>query len=331
MRIALVGVGSMGRFHHQACVESDLVDIVAACDVDTNAVAALDPSLTAFTNFGELLASGIADAVIINTPHHLHDDMAVRALEAGLHVLVEKPMAISVERCDRMLAAMERSGTKLSVGHIQQHLPDKLAAKAYLDSGELGTVVGFMDHRSANYDTGHRPSWFFEPERAGGGILMNIGAHCVDRIVWLGDSPVESVTAWTAKRLGRLVDSEAALQFRLVNGIRAAVTLSSSTTSNIDKLTILGSEGTLVAGAEFGVRVIRRNESVLVQAPVPTPMLDAIRGQVREFATAVGHGGLGNPWHARHVIEVIRAAYTSSDEDRTVRLAGSPRRAGAAT
>jgi predicted dehydrogenase len=148
--------------------------------------------------------------VIVNTPHALHLPMALDAAHRGLHVLVEKPMATTVADCDTMLAACAAAGVTLAIGHIQHFFPDKVTAHELVASGELGDVVLVRDHRSTDYRPGTRPDWFFSPEVAGGGALMNIGGHCLDRTLWFGGGRAVELSASTAHRFGSPVETDGA-------------------------------------------------------------------------------------------------------------------------
>lgn len=313
LRIGIVGVGAMGRYHHRACRESSVADIVAICDPDHDAATRLDPRLPVFREFGDLIASGTVEAVIINTPHYLHDSMAIAALDAGLHVLVEKPMAVSTARCDEMLAASRRSGAHLAVGHIQHHMPDKVAAKEFVDAGHLGELVSMVDARTTPYEVRSRPAWFYDQELAGGGVLFNIGAHCVDRTAWLADAEVSEVSAWTRHRFGLPIETDGVMNLTLSTGIPVSISVTSNSPAETELLTVAGTKGTLVASPHTGVQVSRGGKTTELLGHVPDPFRDACLRQIYQFVKdAKSAGAESNAIHARHVVEVLQTAYESA-------------------
>lgn len=144
MRIGLIGAGAVADFHVAAARAIDGASITAVCDIDEKAAeraAATAPRATAFTDYRAMYASGLIDGVVVNTPHALHLPMVTEAARAGLHVLVEKPMATTLEDCDAMMAACVEADVALAVGHIQHFMPDKLAARDLIETAELGDVV----------------------------------------------------------------------------------------------------------------------------------------------------------------------------------------------
>ncbi|MNO79589.1 putative 4,5-dihydroxyphthalate dehydrogenase [compost metagenome] len=110
-------------------------------------------------------------------------------------MLLEKPMALNLMQCDAILEAVAASNVKLMVGHTQHYWPANLQAKELIKSGSLGKLIAIHDTRHIYYYGDSRPAWFLEKDKAGGGILMNLGAHSIDKIQWLTDSRVKSVKA----------------------------------------------------------------------------------------------------------------------------------------
>ncbi|MEU9833440.1 Gfo/Idh/MocA family oxidoreductase [Streptosporangium sp. NPDC048047] len=197
LRLGLVGAGAVGVLHAEAAPRVPGVRVGAVCDVDPEAArrVAAPHGAPVYAGHRELISSGEVDAVVVATPHALHTEIVCDAAAAGLHVLVEKPMATSLADCDLMIAACAAAGVRLAVGHVQRFLPDKAAAMAALEAGEIGEPLMVSDRRGSDYRPGSRPGWFLDPELSGGGVLINIGAHSVDRLVWLSGRRVERVEA----------------------------------------------------------------------------------------------------------------------------------------
>lgn len=317
MRLGLIGAGAVADLHAAAAAALPEVSVTAVCDLDAGAAArvAAPHDAQVYTDYRDLLDGAHLDAVVISTPHALHAGMVRDAAQAGLHVLVEKPMATTVADCLEMAAACDAAGVSLAVGHIQHFLPDKVAARRVLQEGEIGEVALIHDYRSTDYRPGSRPGWFFRPEISGGGALMNIGAHMVDRCSWLADAVPVRVDAVLEDRFGVGVETDAALTLTMSTGVTAALTVMSATPGTIDEVTVAGSRGTLVADPRRGTHVRIGERSRAVYEPVPTAIDDAFTAQLAEFVRHVRDGGelsVSRELSAT-VIATVLAAYRSAE------------------
>lgn len=142
----------------------------------------------------ELIACDL-DAVSVCVANDKHADLSVRALKAGRHVLCEKPMAVTLEQCEAMVAAARESGKHLMIGHNQRYAPAHRKARELILSGEIGTVLSFLTtfgHSGPENWTGQKNPWFFDKNRAAFGALADLGIHKADLIHYLlGDDIVE--------------------------------------------------------------------------------------------------------------------------------------------
>ena len=132
--------------------------------------------------------------VLIATPHHLHCEMAVAAAEAGKHLLVEKPMARTATECSAIIAAAERYGVKLMIGHILHFSLPGMVARQIVDSGELGRPVVGSSALQKLWMEPNRRGWHLDPA-TGGGMLMTAGIHALDLLVWLMGGSVTAISA----------------------------------------------------------------------------------------------------------------------------------------
>ncbi|WP_258727192.1 Gfo/Idh/MocA family protein [Cellulomonas sp. NS3] len=198
MRFALVGCGVIAPTHARALLElPEHAELVACSDVLPERALALGRELGIEARpYEDVLADPTIDAVTVCTPSGLHAEVGVPALLAGKHVVVEKPMDVSLEACDRLLTAQATSGTRLAV--ISQHRfdPASQAVKAAVDAGELGRLV-LAEARvpwyrtQEYYDSGAwRGTWAMD----GGGALVNQGVHTLDLLRWTC-GPVRTVYA----------------------------------------------------------------------------------------------------------------------------------------
>lgn len=317
MRIGLIGAGAVASLHARAASLLPGVEMTAVCDLRKEAAGAVAERIgaTVFTDLRDLLASGTTDAVIVNTPNALHRVMSVAAAEAGQHVLVEKPMSITIEDCDLMSAAAQRAGVVLQVGHIQHYLPDKTALAGAIADGAIGDVLMVHDFRTTDYRPGSRSPWFLDPLLAGGGAVMNIGTHSLDRVVWLGGAPVSVLSARTLRRFGVAVETDATIGLQLANGVVASVTVVSDAPRPRDEVVVVGEEGSVVADPRVGTMLRRHGRTEVLHEPSGQDIPEAFRLQLADFVGAVrGEPPVVSQRHSRHVVELVLAAYRSSAE-----------------
>ncbi len=197
LRIGIVGLGGISRAHGDAIESLPDVEIVAAADLleaprrefcDRYEVP------RAYPNHTELLKDDEVDAVAVTLGHQLHHRLTVDALNAGKHVLVEKPMALSLEHCDDMIETARRNGVKLMVGQTQHFLGPNRKAREILDSGELGPLVTAICYSVKNWNQENRRPQY-RSRFHGGGYWITNGVHIVDRLTWLVGSQAARVKA----------------------------------------------------------------------------------------------------------------------------------------
>jgi predicted dehydrogenase len=194
LRVALVGCGAISRVHLPAIREgAPRIEITAAIDADRARAEAMAQEIgaRAFTSLDDGIAAGCFDAVDLMLPHHLHEEAAVRAFAAGLHVLLEKPLATTPDACERILAAWRRAGTVFMVAENTQYWPEVLTARRLLDDGAIGGVVtaraSFAIPPIAAYYGGAN-AWRLDNRVAGGGIALDAGSHWIRPLrMWLGE------------------------------------------------------------------------------------------------------------------------------------------------
>ncbi len=250
---AIVGCGVIGPTHANALqsLHSEGARLVAFADeVPSKAEALAEKYGAEAKTFEDILADPGIDAVHICVPSGLHAALGVRALEAGKHVVVEKPMDITLEACDALLAAQAASGKRLAV--ISQHRFDKasIEVKAALDAGLLGPMVYAESqvpwYRSQEYyDSGDwRGTWALD----GGGAVMNQGVHNADLIRWLC-GPVETVYAQARTLAHERIETEDVLAATLTFRSGAVGSFAASTAlypGFAVKVGIYGTEGSAI-------------------------------------------------------------------------------------
>ena len=167
--------------------------------------------------------STLPHAAIVALPHDLHASVSLALLRRGVHVLVEKPMALSVHECSEMIGAARQSGAMLAVGLVRRFLPEIRQAKAIIDSGDLGTIRSFEAKEGRIYDWKPSSDFFLKRERAGGGVLIEAGVHVLDTLLFLlGELSIER---YADDSYGG-VEAEAELRLAFGNGGTGFVELS---------------------------------------------------------------------------------------------------------
>ena len=194
LKLGLIGLGGMGRGHLEKEISLSEVQFTGVADVVKESVDEISTryGIPGFYEFERLVDSGTCEAVLIATPHPFHAPIARYAIEHGLHVLSEKPIAVTVSEADQMIAAADRAGVKLGVMFQTRTEPHVRRAYDLLAEGAIGRVyrsVMIASHwyRTQNYynSGAWRGTWKGE----GGGVLMNQSPHSLDVFIWLGGKP----------------------------------------------------------------------------------------------------------------------------------------------
>ncbi len=182
MKIAIIGAGAIGKKHAEAAVATEGVELALICDRDAARAqeVAEEHGVASAEDEAKALGDASIDAVVVAVPNRFHEPMAVAALEAGKHVLLEKPMATTVDGCRKIVAAVEASGKHLQIGHAHRFTAVGKAAKDIADAGDLGTVYHAKAHLYLRRSVPGLGGWFTTKEMAGGGALIDIGVHLLD-------------------------------------------------------------------------------------------------------------------------------------------------------
>ena len=303
IRFALVGCGRISSNHFAALAQhAGRAELVAVCD---NRPAALEAAVArtgapGFASLDALLAGSDADVVVLTTPSGLHSQQAIRAAQAGRHVLTEKPMATKWDEGMAMVQACRDAGVKLFVVKQNRLNPTMQLLKRAVEAGRFGrifmtTVNVFWTRPQSYYDEAPwRGRWDMD-----GGAFMNQASHYVDMVDWLV-GPVDNVHAYTAT-LARDIEAEdtGVMSLRLRrNGLASVnVTMLTHGRNFEGSVTILGERGTVRIG---GVAI---NEVQHWQFDEPHPDDEAVKDA--SYATPSVYG-FGHPLYYANVIDTLR-------------------------
>jgi len=211
LKIGIVGFGFMGRTHFKCWNSLANARVVAVCDANPNieqdtkrAVGNIGDTTDAidFSRFrlyhdlDEMLRCEQPDAVSITLPTYLHADTSIKALNAGVNVLCEKPMALTVKDCDRMIEAAKHTGKILQIGHCVRFWPEYAKAKQIVDSHKYGKVVAATFQRLGAAPTWSKDNWFLDEKRSGG-VALDLHIHDTDYVQYLFGLP-KAVSSFAA-------------------------------------------------------------------------------------------------------------------------------------
>lgn len=204
LKVGVIGGGGIADLHLQSYAKNEQVEIAAVCDVNAERAREMAEkyhSSRVFVDYHQLLQDNEVEAVSICTWNNTHAEIAIAALEAGKHVLVEKPMTTSIEEAEKVEKAVNDSGKLLQVGFVRRYDKNIEMLKRFIDSGDLGEIY----YAKASYlrRFGNPGGWFSDKARSGGGPLIDLGVHIID-ICWylMGCPKVKSVRGNTYYKLG---------------------------------------------------------------------------------------------------------------------------------
>lgn len=274
LRAGLVGLGMMGRHHARILGSLDGVELVAVSDPmgDPHGVAG---GREVFTSVSQLIKAGI-DYAMVAAPTAFHEELAIELASAGIHALVEKPLAVDTPAAQKIYEAFKAKGLVGAVGHIERYNPALQQLRLRLDAGELGEVYQITTRRQGPF-----------PARiADVGVVKDLATHDIDLTAWVARSPFISVSAQTAHKSGRPHEDMVAVVGQLKNGI-ITNHLVNWLTPFKERLTIVtGERGALVADTLTADLTFYANASVDTQWDSVAAFRGVSEGDVIRYAFA---------------------------------------------
>ncbi len=336
IKVAVFGCGAIAqRRHIPEYAENQHVELVAFADPNLERAQEMVELYggKAYASYEEILANEDIDAVSVCTPNYLHAPMTIAAANAGKHVLVEKPMACSIEEAEQMIEAARKNNVYLMVGHNQRLMPPHVKAKEILDSGKLGKVLTFrtsFGHPGPEaWSVDGADSWFFRKEEAIMGAMGDLGVHKSDFIRYLLNDEVADVASFigTLHKEGTEVDDNATCLLRMKSGAIGTLVASWTQYKGGDNSTILWCEnGVMKIGTVEGNEVIVELTDGTVETyqvgmmstnekQVPSGVIDAFVESITTNTppTISGEEGL-------RAVKVILGAFESQKTGRVVQL-----------
>lgn len=304
LKVGLIGLGNMGRLHMMNCSYMDDLRIIAAADLSKKSlnIAKSIGVDKLYSDYNDLLKNAKSmgvDTVIISLPNFLHFEAIQLALEAGLNVFVEKPMANTARECRRIVNLVKRSGKKFMVGHNFRFLKTIEKMKDNLDKGYIGNLEVVTIELVGNGPFSHpavpKPvsDWWFDPKRTGGGVLLDTGSHSIDLFRYV---------AGDAKILFSCLDYNFNLPFE-----DGAIVILSSSNSSIKGIINVGWYQREKFGT-FNFRVIFHGNAGFIASDCFTPTrfyLHAMKEGTKNFFRRI----VGKKIHPLSYLEVYESYY----------------------
>lgn len=301
--LGIIGFGNIGRQHYSVALANPNLEVKAVADPHLLQEGLL-PATAAFHDWQELLHDPQIEAVSICVPHHLHYPITMAALEAGKHVLVEKPLGLTVREGHELIEYARQRGCTMMVELTHRFYPAVREAQRFVQAGHLGEIFAVEDRIVESVGAQITP-WLQDKKMAGGGVALTNGIHMLDRIAALTSQKLVflSGTAGYSGGLGNIEDTSAML-LCLENGAPVQVLASWSRGNKItdDELTIYGTQGTLRIWAWRGWRFepshgapAKEKHCFETSATADERIQAGVAGAMQEFVSAIKEKRQPNP------------------------------------
>ncbi|MCD6521011.1 MAG: Gfo/Idh/MocA family oxidoreductase [Anaerolineae bacterium] len=320
VRIGFIGAGGIARAHMRRLLEIPEARVVALADPDPTAISRMIAAfpqaadLPIFANYREMLSSIEMDAVEIHTPHTLHFQQGMDVLNAGKHLLMEKPMVCSVAHAKQLIAAAKEKEKILMVSYQRHFQGPYLYIRKQVTSGNLGRIQFVSALLAQNWLRSQRGKWRQIKALSGGGQLNDSGSHVVDILLWTTGLEAESVFAYI-QNYDTEVDIDSAISIRFSNGAQGTLSIIGDSPMWWEEFSIWGSKGALLyRNGTLLQRNFQESETreITQFPPNSSPdknFVDAILG--RDIVRVPPECGL-------RVIELTEAAWKSAELARPV-------------
>ena len=248
IRVGLLAYGAIGDEHNSAIKATDGMTLAAVCDTKPERLEAalkISPDAKTFTDAQQMLASGEIDLVVVSTPPNSHYSWAKEALTHGIHVMLEKPMALTADQCDELMALARSKELLLVVYQNRRYDLDFLTMKELIDTNQIGQVF----HYESFVGGYSKPcSYWHSDAEVSGGAIFDWGSHFIDQIMSIVDSDVDFVSGLNQKRVWDHVTNadHAQVSINFKDGSQAVFINSDLAAARKPKFYILGTKGALI-------------------------------------------------------------------------------------
>lgn len=268
LQMAIVGYGGMGAYHVHLAHASDRIRVKGVFDIDDGRLRlASESGLVAYPSFTALLADREVAIVLIATPNDVHKTLAIRALEAGKHVICEKPVALTVDEFKAMMAVADEMGRMLIVHQNRRWDEDFLTVRRLWQEKRIGDI--FHVESRVQGANGIPGDWRHCPTQ-GGGMLLDWGVHLLDQLLLLDDSEIDHVYASLSYVLGHEVDDGFTAHIAFKSGLTAHIEVGTTNFIKLPRWYVKGTEGNaLIADWDLSGGVVMCVRESVTPEPVP--------------------------------------------------------------
>ncbi|MGX7197920.1 Gfo/Idh/MocA family protein [Enterococcus olivae] len=270
INFVIIGYGGMGSYHAHTLMteEKEKINLLGVYDVlDKRHQAASEKGLKIYESFEAVLADETVEAILIATPNDSHKELSIRGLQAGKHVICEKPVAMNVAELDEILAVAKETGNTFMVHQNRRWDPDFLVVRDLYQNKQIGEI--FQIESRVQGANGIPGDWRHLPEH-GGGMLLDWGVHLLDQILWLVKSPIKKVVVDFSYVLGDKVDDGFICYITFENEVKALIEVGTSNYTTLPRWYIKGYEGTgRIDDWDLSGKLIRATGAEDVSAPKP--------------------------------------------------------------
>lgn len=319
MNVGIIGTGTITGNHIKGLsLIPEKAKIAAVCDVNLEAAkAAAEPlKVPVYSDYKDMIKNEKLDIALICLPHFLHCPVGLDVLNAGLHLFIEKPLAITTNECKTLMEAAKKNKKQIFVGQTHQYRATVMKTKDMIRSGVIGEVKMITNDIVAYYNWESRKPWFLDPKKSGGGALFNTSPHQVDTMMYLVDSPITKVKASVeALRPGQVVDSDSFAFLDYANGVRGLLMVFQGTKDEPVrvKVKILGTKGTIQFnpfGNELELAQLDKIEKIATD-----PEFNPFQAEWTEFIDSIesGKASRTDAIYGHNVVAVLEAMVRSSD------------------
>ena len=309
IRAGVIGAGAMGQHHVRIYHEMENVELVGISDVSEARVKELSEQYdtNGFTDYKELLAQGL-DAVSIVVPTTLHMAVGLDVIASGANLLVEKPIADTLENAEKLTKAAEDAGVKLMVGHIERFNPAVTKLKEIIDSGLLGKIVSISTRRVGPYN----------PRIRDVGVILDIGVHDIDVISYLYGKSVNEVYSIAGADIHSFED-HAAIVLRFDHEFSGIVETNWLTPHKVRKLTVIGIDG--VAYLDYIDQTVELHDGEWIRK-AKVEEAEPLKRELEHFIDSISNGyePRTSGEDGIHALKVAMAAIESYTDGKAVRI-----------
>lgn len=336
-KVAVIGYGGQGKWHCDMIKDREVAEVVGIYDIHpVRCDVARQNGLFVYESREALLADPTVEIVVVATPNDSHREIVIAALDAGKHVICEKPVEMTVEAFDNMVAACHRSGKLFTVHQNRRWDTNYLAVKKFVEDGELGEALHIETRVHGSRGI---PGDWRQNKHQGGGMVLDWGVHLLDQILQIFKGPIVSVYCELTNYTNNEVDDGFTIHLTFESGVTALVEVGTHNFLVLPRFYLLCTEGTVIVpdwssnahvarmklwnekevtpvqtAAGITKTMAPRDDVTIEEFDVPLPKSD-VHDFYRNFCAAIDGKEAQLITHAevRRVLQVMQAAFVSAE------------------